>query len=107
MVQVTERLEISLADFIRSGVLGGLAVGQHRPEIRQGLGEPEDLGRGMGKFVIESYAQRRLQLTFHRGRLILIAVYFRQESVDPSDRIQLVWDLPSEETRNEAASERR
>ncbi len=103
MVQVTERLEISLAGFIRSGELAGLRVGQHRSEIRQVLGEPEELGRGMGKTVIESYAGRRLQLSFHRGRLMLIAVYFRQELADPDDRIQLVWDLPSEETKNEAA----
>ena len=99
----SERLEISLADFVRTGVLGGLAVGQHRSEIRQVLGDPEELGRGMGKSVVESYAQRRLQLSFHRGRLILIAVYFRHEHMDSGDRIQLVWDLPSEGMTNEAA----
>ncbi len=98
-----ERLEMSLAGFIRTGVLGGLTVGQHKPEIRRLLGEPEDLGRGLGKSAIESYAQRRLQLSFNRGRLILIAVYSRHRHVDPSNRIQLVWDLPSEEMLTDQA----
>ncbi len=73
------------------------------PRIWRLLGEPEDLGRGLGDSVIESYAQRRLQLSFNRGRLILIAVYFRHEHVDPNNRVRLVWDLPSDEMLTDQA----
>lgn len=93
----------SLGSFVKTGVLGCIAVGQLANDIEEILGKPEDCGF-IGKIKIESYLQKRLQLSFKNNRLILIAIYFKDSIMEiPNDLIRLVWDLPREAMNSEKA----
>jgi hypothetical protein len=83
----------SIATFIRTGILGPLGIGVAGHDVRALLGLPDTVGRGFGNAVIEQYAAGRLELTFSKGRIVLIALFpFRGGELRG---LAVVDDLPS------------
>ena len=54
-----------------------LNAGASYEEILAVLGQPNDTGAGLRGFTILAWRDRTVQLTMHRGRLLLLAFYFQ------------------------------
>ncbi len=60
----------------RSNFVGSLRRGATPGEITKLLGQPEDVGKGGKGFKILAYRDKKLQFTFRKGSLFLVAFYF-------------------------------
>ncbi len=70
-------------DFLVSGNLGEVRIGQPIADALAFLGEPEDTGRGLRPWKIESYSDYCLQISHARGIVGLIGIYFRRAKTGP------------------------
>lgn len=86
--------DLSMIVFVRTGVLGRLAVGEEDESVHKLFGSPDDVGRGLGDTVIERYAQGRLEVSFSRRRVVLIAIY-PSRGADSAGGAYFVNDLPA------------
>ena len=89
-------IKISLSKFIMTGVLGKIAIGDKLSEVRNFLGEPEDFGRfHKGKIRRERYAKKWLEISFFKGKVISIGIYFQKGTMGCSGTIiELNFDFP-------------
>ncbi|ODT73622.1 hypothetical protein ABS71_06870 [bacterium SCN 62-11] len=78
----------------RSNFVGSLRRGATLEEVTELLGQPEDVGQGARGFKILAYRERKLQLTFRRGCLFLVAFYF--EPTASRTKWPLVFPVPDE-----------
>jgi len=85
---------ISLAEFVRSGAFGPLAINTSEEGIRNLLGEPDDVGRGFGKLVIHRYGEGRLEVSTLKGQVVLIAFY-PSRGIELRGDVRVVDDIPS------------
>jgi hypothetical protein len=69
-----------IESFLRTGLLGGLSLGQSKDLVRMLLGEPEDYSRLNKTGEIWKYSS--LQLTFHEDTLCGIGLYFDEGTVE-------------------------
>lgn len=78
----------------RSDFVGSLRRNATRAEVQELLGKPEDVGRGAKGFEILAYRDNKLQLTFKRGCLFLVAFYF--ESSGARTQWPRLFPIPAE-----------
>ena len=54
-----------------------LPIGANRNQLIAELGEPQQLGRGLGGSMLLSYREKTIQCSLRADRLFLLALYFR------------------------------
>ena len=90
-------IDISLAHFLRTGLLAEIAIGHERARVEAILGRPDDSGGRGSAFAIERYAGGKIEISFRKERAVLIAVYVVRGS-DRASGDRLVDDLGAERT---------
>jgi hypothetical protein len=87
-------LSISLAMLVLKGLFGSIGIGAFWDDVSRLIGEPEDIGRGMGKVKIERYFGGSLEISYLNNAVVLIAVYLKRGILTNGTTLQLNSDFP-------------
>jgi hypothetical protein len=68
---------LNVREFLKSGSVAGIAVGVPEADARRVLGEAEDTGHGIQGVTIDAYDGRALQVSYAKGRVVHLGIYFR------------------------------
>jgi hypothetical protein len=101
--------KFSVMGLLTNGNFGELSLHQTVAKVRESLGDPDDVGQGMGRVTIFRYVQEGLELSFRKEHVVLLAVYKREEGPQDNEatrRWRVEWDIPADMMDDVAALSR-
>lgn len=89
------------------GNLNGIEIGSPSNSIRELFGEPEDIGKGLGKIKIEKYFGGSLEVSLLKNKVVLICIYFKKGMLNNfKDHEELHVEFPEGVLKNQSSFEK-